>query len=464
MRTLLPWISALVGCAADPPSDGPGTASDPSSPVSSPPPTGTTPPIGPTTTTPPPPLDALGEILADAFRIALHDVDVVLDVVPDQSIDGHATLTFAMRQGQVRPLFHFDPQGVEGLDALSGLALDGEVLDPTDPADLQVITFPGSPERAFELQRDVSAGEHTIVVDWSVPAGAYGVQPGWFQTTVDDTVGAGNERLWPTINSPEALATHTIAVRIHAAQPYRMIGSGTITASSDGEVQVFSLDTGRAIASYTVLLAAVPAADVTEVTFDAGGVPVTILSTQSAEDDARAEQITVDTLAALGRDFGAYPAPALQILMTDWPDGMEYYGGTETGLSSLSHELVHLYWGCSAVNRTWRDTWFDESVNEWWEFHEQMVPLPAQFTSGIVGGHAEIEPGFDGRAYGPGALAVNEMAERLGGPGPMTAFLADLYARRVFAPYTTDDLLEDLVATSGDETLREDFVRWFYTP
>lgn len=406
----------------------------------------------------------LDEALAAAFRIDLSEVDVTLDFHPDApTIEGRATLTFTMRTGQQRALFHFDPRKhpVNGLAALRAITLDGESLDPMNVADLQLIRFGDSDEDAFELQRDLAPDiEHVLVVEWSSPNYDLVKQPGWLRTRVNDTPGKGNEALWPTINSPEEQARHTIDVRIQDEREYFMIGSGKIASRVEGDVQIWSLDTEREISSYTVMLAAMPREEVIVETFDAGPVPVTIASTVGPERIEIAVERTHKVLARLAEDFGPFPMPSMQILLIPWSGGMEYYGATVTGLGAVAHELVHMYWGTSAVQRTWRDTWLDEALVEWWLGGRSM--LPEGFKSDIVGARSPIKPAFDTRAYGRGAQVIRKIEGILGGREAMTLFLADLYQRRAFEPFTTHDFIDDIIAWSGDEGVRADVERWLY--
>lgn len=46
--------------------------------------------------------------------------------------------------------------------------------------------------------------------------------------------------------------------------------------------------------------------------------------------------------------------------------GMEYFGGTISGLGPLLHEVFHMYFGCSLVANTYRDSWWDEAINMWY--------------------------------------------------------------------------------------------------
>jgi aminopeptidase N len=149
----------------------------------------------------------------------------------------------------------------------------------------------------------------------------------------------------------------------------------------------------------------------------------------------------------------------MRILLTGWRSGMEYYGASRTGLGSLEHELGHMYFGVSTVNRTWRDTWLDESAVVWWEERRSLRPVRPAFRSSIGTGRASAAPGFDESAYGAGARVLEAIARSMGGDEEMIAFLADLHTRRKFEPFTTAEFLDDVLAAQ-DSIDRDRIERW----
>lgn len=412
--------------------------------------------------------DELGTRLADVFRIDLTDLDVSYDYWPaDERVDGTAVLRFVMRPGQTRALFHFNPvrEGTPERTMLESLRLDGEALDPADDADLLRIRPAPSAEPAFELQRDLTGGDsHTLRVRWSMPAPGADNYPGWLVTDFDDTVGPRDETetLWPTISSPEELVRHHVRVRVHADRPYTVLGSGTVRPVEGDGAQTWDLDSGRAIASHTMLVAAVPAAQVRTERFETSGVDVRIVSDRDVRTTTRAGATVRRAIARLTADLGPFPMPRMQILLTGWGSGMEYYGATRTGIGALEHELGHMYFGAVTVNRTWRDTWIDESAVTYWEYRGPPRRLPTGFESDIADGRTAVEVGFDGAAYGAGAKVLGEIGLALGGRQPMLEFLADLHARRAYDPFTTDELIDDAV-TAQDSVDRDDLEGWLFS-
>ena len=439
---LLPPLMLLQGCSGDKTQSDPTAASE-----------------------------SLEDALADAFRIDISELSVTYDLWPGQDrARGTADLRFEMRPDQSRPVFHFNPirhdRGSEE-NLLSAVTLDGKSLDPRDGDDVKRVRTSESAEPAFEIQRELDSGEaHTLQVRWSIPKGATPGPSGWFYTNFDDTEGPDDETetLWPTVSSPEEFARHHVRVRVHSDRAYTVVGSGAVQRRPGREVQEWHVDTVRPVASHTVFVAAVPKKRVRTRQVDVRGVNATIVSTRSAKKTKRAAKKTRRTIKRLVDDFGPFPTPTMQILLTGWGSGMEYYAATRTGIGSLEHELGHMYFGSATVNRTWRDTWIDEAAVVWWEEHDHhRLDLKSGFNSNIAGNRPPAEPGFNTRAYGPGAKVLAEIARALGGNKEMIDFLADLHQLRAFEPYTTDDFIDDVVAAQS-EIDRDQLERWLLTP
>ena len=402
------------------------------------------------------------ESLDEAFRIDIQTIDVVYDIDPDApAVDGRSVMNFQMREGQLQPLFHFDPWTPFGRgrhSSLKRVVLDGEEI-PVD--ELVATKVEGSEQNVFEIDRVLLSGTHRLEFEWSLWNWFLGDEPGWFRTVVDDSGGMGNETLWPTINSPEELARHTIEFRIDSDKPYSAVGSAGVQQSVDGGIQVFKIDTGREVSSYTVMLCALPSNAVSEHQFLAGDVPVTLLSTLDETKTQQAIEITKGRLFTLESDFGALAQPSVDILLIDWDTGMEYFAGTTSGLEALPHELTHLYWGTVAVNATWRDSWLDEAINVWWNFNS--APVADGFQSDLLSREHSLALGFDEWAYEEGARVLGAVAAEIG-VSAMVDFLAGVYRDRQFAPFTTADFVADLVAYTGDDVWIERFDRWLGQP
>lgn len=137
---------------------------------------------------------------------------------------------------------------------------------------------------------------------------------------------------------------------------------------------------------------------------------------------------------------------------------------TITSLRALRHEVFHMYFGCSTVAQTYRDSWWDEAIDMWYELSmDPAFPaIPPGYRSGIVGARSPITVGFDRRAYDEGARIMQAVARELGGREQMVAFLRHLHQRRLFDPFTTRTLAAEIRAFSGAD-FRERFQRWLYS-
>jgi aminopeptidase N len=286
-----------------------------------------------------------------------------------------------------------------------------------------------------------------------------------FSSEVNDILGRGNETVWPTLNTPHELARHVLTFRVHDSRPFRFVGSGRTAASLDGSVQQWVLDTERAMSSYSVMFVLLPAADTQYQEWVIDTVPVRALA-YTGVNVAEAKNRLETWLPELRRRFGPFPAlHGLSVfLYSDSGGGMEYYGGTITSLSALRHEVVHSYFGCSVVLRTYPDTWLDEAVTQWFEQIMRGVtnqPLSTTYRGNWVGARSPVSVGFSTLAYSDGASIMQDIANRLGGTDRMTDFLRTVVQGRTFAPFTTLDFVGDLAAFSGID-LRSQFVTWLY--
>lgn len=402
-------------------------------------------------------------LLNSTFRIDIQTITVDFQYHPDQSAaEGEAEVVFRMRPGQTRPVIHFD--GILGQNLLHSITLDGEPLTFTNPQHVRTLDVENSTQKAIEFQRTLdSVAEHRLVMRYrlSLPA-----EYPRFATDVNDLRGNGNEELFPTINSPEELARHRITFTVHGSRTYRFIGSGLTNSAPEGGLQRWTLDTEREIASYSVMFALMPAADTIYSERTIGGLPVRMMAYNShlvSLDEAFAS--LEPWLLMLMRDFGPFPSPrGVSIFLTDAGGGMEYFGATISSLWALNHEVFHMYFACAVVQSTYRDSWLDEAINEWYE-HSQtqgMLPIQESFRSNIVSGRSPVSVGFDSRAYLEGSGILQAVAIELGGRERMVAFLRYLVDNYMFKPFNTHRFL-DYLQDFGGINMRTSFKNWLYS-
>jgi hypothetical protein len=399
-------------------------------------------------------------LLDAVFRVDIERVEAVFDVYPsDGRVGVQAAVTFRMRPGQSRPIVHLEPaRSPSGV----ALRLDGQDLDPTRAADVRLVSYEGSGQTSLELQRDLAAGvPHRLEASYPLALTDAG---GRFFSAVNDIEGRGNEMLFPTLNTPHELARHVLVFRVHAAEPYLAVGSGRLDPRSAGDVQEWVLDTEREVASYTVMFHLAPSRTHLASTSRLQGVDVRVLAPAGGVTAEEAFATLDPWLGELKATLGPFPMPrGLSVVLTQSGGGMEYYGATTTSLRALRHEVFHMYFGCSTVARTYRDSWWDEAIDMWYELSADpaFAPIADSFRSDIVSGRSAVAVGFDRRAYDEGARVMQAVATELEGRDRMVRFLRDLHARRSFDPLTTWDLADEIQAWGGLD-VHERFRLWLY--
>ncbi len=397
----------------------------------------------------------------DALRIDIAAIDATLTYLPQAAAaDGTARVRFRMRPGQTRPRIHFDP-ACRG-SVISSWTLDGrEWATPGDA--FRVVDVPGSTQRMLEFAEEVDpAREHELIISYRLALpGGYPC----FSTSVHDLKGSGNEELFPTLNTPHELARHRITLRVAGAVPYRCLGSGSVERTAAGDVQEWVLDPEREVASYTLMFVLVPEADTVLRQGAIAGIPVRIGAFRGGADIDAAWDELESWLPQLVADIGPFPMPrGLSVFLVSGGGGMEYFGATISSLSALSHEVFHMYFACSAVARTYRDSWIDEAVTSWYDrtYPDYLFPIAEGFRSSMVSGRSPVAVGFDGRAYYQGTQIMETLANRLGGRSALVSFLAYVHSRYAFAPFSTMDLADYLLDFSGID-MRGQFREWFYS-
>ncbi len=405
--------------------------------------------------------------LNDTFRIDINNIEVIYDFFPETyTVECKATLTFVMRQGQRLPIIHLDP-ATRNRNSVMAIRLDNEDLTVFNEANVKILTYTNSAQPALEFQRELAENiQHTLEIEYvlQLPQG----YPR-FSTEVNDIEGRGNEELFPTLNTPYEMSRHHITFRVHSNRAFRCIGSGLVEAQApppdQEDIQQWTLDTERDVASFSVLFVLLPEEDTVFETRRINNIDVRIMAFRGGASIDSAFSELVSWLPELSGNFGDFPMPrGLSIFLTSTGGGMEYFGGTISSLSVLRHEVFHMYFACSTVNKTFRDLWMDEAIDMWYSYSAdpEYRPISDDYRSNIVSGRSAVAVGFDRRAYAEGAQIIQAAALRLGGRQEMIGFLSYLYRNYAFAPYTTLRFLDYLRDYSG-VNMREEFQRWLYS-
>ncbi len=407
----------------------------------------------------PDPVDENG-MMDSVLRIDILSMDVNLVYVPEENIvKGESEIKFIMRPGQDTPLIHFD---YNENDLIQYIELNGEVLDTNNSSDVRTVNFDETTQDGIELLRACEAGavnELRIIFTLSYPD-----QFKSFYSDVNDIYGIGNEVVFPTINCPSDLIRHRITFSVEGDAPYSFIGSGHVTFSEVKGVGKWMLDTEREVASYTVMWMLAPSVDVDMEARKINGVDVRIMTYKDSVSIVSAFDILESWLPELEENIGEFPMKrGLDVFLTQRGGGMEYFGGTITSLGALEHEVFHMYYGCSVVAKTYRDSWWDEAINMWYEYSatDSVSPVGENFSSNIVSGRTPVSVGFDDRAYDDGAKVIESMASEIGGREVFIDFLKKVYSGHKFYPFNTFDLVRFLYDYSGID-FEEKIIKWLY--
>lgn len=403
-------------------------------------------------------IDALSR---DSYRIDLKRIDLTIDYHPRQFyIDARAELRFAMYRDQTKPILHLDPV-VEDASRLQSLQLNGQELDPI--TDWTIIDGVDSEQQAIEIQRPLSAGrDHTLILTYRKPLSQSYYM---LNSQVSDLYGRSNESFFPTINRFGDLIHHRIHFRVHGDLAFRCLGSGRITPLNEPGVQAWQLDSLREIPSNTVMFLLVPQQDTVEVNRIVSGMKVRLVAFQGGAAIDQGLAVLTPWLAELQDRFGPFPMPeGYSVFLMSGGGGMEYYGGTISSLSALTHETFHMYIGTSLLLASYRDSWIDEAINEWYEHSAlgNLSPIADSFASNMVSGFSPVGIGFDRRAYSEGAQIMEHISQSMGGRTAMIAFLGQLCDRYAFKPFTTVQFLDYLEQYSGLD-YRSRFEQWLFS-
>ncbi|MFZ2054525.1 MAG: hypothetical protein WAU81_10035 [Candidatus Aminicenantales bacterium] len=400
------------------------------------------------------------QLMDSMYRIDIKDIMVTFDYYPESHYaDASARMEFFMRPGQSRPVIHFDP--AIRYNTVSVLSLNGERLDISSTADVRILEYEDTTQDALEFQRDLPSGVlHGLEIVYRLPLPELYPR---FSTEVNDLEGRGNEEIFPTINTPHELARHRLTFRVHGSRAFRCIGSGQVVKTGAAP-QEWVLDTEREIASYTLMFVLVPEEDTVLEERNIGGVDVRILAFVGGASVSEAFDRLVPWLSELADNLGPFPMPrGISLFLVSHGGGMEYFGGTITSLWAMEHEVFHMYYGCSTVMATYRDSWMDEAINMWYAYSKDpsFPPINSDYRSNIVSSRSPVAVGFDLRAYDEGARMMEAVARELGGRAAMIAFLRYVHQLKQFTPFTTWDFLDFLEVYSGVD-MRDQFNGWLF--
>lgn len=160
----------------------------------------------------------------------------------------------------------------------------------------------------------------------------------------------------------------------------------------------------------------------------------------------------------LENDYGAWPYPGVIVYGAKLKGGMEYAGATATSYGSLDHEMQHSYFAKGIFPANGNSGWMDEAIASWRDYGHFSLFEP-EFGSTNLGNHSQYKRNTDRRSYSVGRSFLAYINFRLNhlGLGGLKPFLKHYFAKRKFTVVKTQDLIDDLIAWSGETTFQDDF-------
>jgi hypothetical protein len=386
------------------------------------------------------------QLMAQAMPIDIHDLQVDLTFDPaTEQVSGQALVSFHMKQGQTKPAFHLEGASIQSL------WLDGEALVE---GQWRRETLASQAQTVWQVDQDVDPWQtHTLEIHYTFPSKTGSA----LYTDVNDIYGNGNEWFWPTINCPSERLHHRIGIQVTPGYAYHFMGGGHVTEVTPD--QRWEMWQDHDIASYTVFFILAPRQDIVFAERVIDGVTVQSMASSRDEDLIEESFSILSTwLPQLRRDIGPFPMPSgLHLFLTPSGGGMEYYGGTFTSLWALQHEVFHMYYACSMIARSYRDSWWDEAITMWYEEGPGWAqPIADSYQGNWVGARSVVRPGFDTNAYYDGADIMAHIAQQMGSREQFIAYLSSLWGDYHFIPLSTWDFVALLKSRA-----QLDYESWF---
>lgn len=417
----------------------------------------------------PPPVTT-GGLLAVPIDIATIDARLTLDAATATG-SGTATLTFTCGPADGCPVFDLR-------QTITGLQLDGASVPATAAQLRDLGGGPGAQMRV--LDRVLTAGStHTLRVDYSVgppqsPSGG-SYQPALTTSAgprlrltfgFTDLVPARYLEAWVPAN----LVYDQFALRLeievtNTGVAHTLVTNGTVTTLGVNHWRADFPPTTTAFSTLVELHATDRLASTSLGTVLPGsGQSVTVdawKQTTSTIDLAAAAADIAGWLGENDSQIGRYRHGGRFVAYLG-PGGMEYDGGTTSGLGPLRHETYHSWWGRGLKPASQPDAWFDEG---WNTYHDDggAGSDPFDFTDPPVTLRSAVRWSREtsSQSYGAGSRFFEGVAALVGAP-TLTALMRELYNRPGTAPVPTEAIEELLLARTGEPLLVDAFARFVY--
>ncbi|MGA1838767.1 M1 family metallopeptidase [Herbiconiux sp. 11R-BC] len=289
---------------------------------------------------------------------------------------------------------------------------------------------------------------------------------------------------FPCNDHPSDKATYRITIACEAG--YTVVSNGSLVArSSRSGRTAWTYEMLQPMASYlaTVQIGRYRSREIAQ-----DPVPQSIHFPQSLDREISIDFGRVPEMLALFESlFGAYPFDSYTVVVThdelEIPleaQGLAIFGrnhvdGVHGSDRLIAHELAHQWFGNSLTLARWRDIWLHEGFACYaeWLWSEASGGKTADENAVAHRARVALEPKdlvigdpgparmFDDRVYKRGALALHAVRRRLGDE----AFFAGLRAYVAecrFGLVSTEDFVEIMQSSSGDDEVGSVIDRWVY--
>lgn len=329
----------------------------------------------------------------------------------------------------------------------------------------RLVSVPGDVSKVRVVTTEVTPGIHTLKMRTELIKGTLytwrGVQSGFFIKDLKDRNFL--ERYVPTNYEYDS---YQMTFRVEVAgtsKDHNIFANGEVTEISKNLIEVRYPEF---YTSSSVFFHLVPKNRFWRLHFNYTSIngrqfPVTIYSNWRARN-WRMKRKTLKVLAELENDYGPWPHPSLVIYGTKIRGGMEYVGATATSYISLGHELQHSYFAKGIMPADGNSGWMDEGIASWRDRGHQTISSP-NYSSFNLAHHNIYTRKTDKNSYEKGRSFFSYVDYRLKSAGQkgLKDFLRGYFDSRKFTSVTTEDLIHDLEAYSG-ESFREDFNQYIY--
>jgi hypothetical protein len=168
-----------------------------------------------------------------------------------------------------------------------------------------------------------------------------------------------------------------------------------------------------------------------------------------------------NTFNELEADYGPWPHDHLIVYGNAPSGGMEYSGATITGLSAVSHEMMHSYHARGLMPANGNAGWMDEAMARWRDNKYPLVEA-LSYTSTRLAGRSPYTRMTDRMAYTEGSAFLGWIGHRMNQKGlSMKAFLREYFQKYKYTTVTTELFARELSAAAGED-LSAEFNQYIY--